>query len=144
MIDRFEGEFEFLSNFSDSPIEIALEKFPTVEHAFQAFKAERKEDFIQIQHASTPGMAKRLGRRVQIRPDWENIKLNVMEACLRRKFMIPELRDKLLMTEDKILIEGNWWHDNFWGDCKCEKCQTILGRNNLGKLLMKIRTELRK
>lgn len=143
MIDSFSGEFEFLSNFYPSPIIVARESFPTVEHCFQAFKAEHKEDFIRIQTAATPGLAKRIGRSVEMRPDWEKIKIDVMYSALEKKFRIPELRDKLLATGDEPLIEGNWWHDNTWGNCKCDKCTIIYGRNILGKLLMDLRTKIR-
>ena len=142
-INSFNGEFEFLSNFYPSPIIVAGELFPTVEHCFQAFKAEHKEDFISIQTAATPGLAKRIGRSVKMRPDWENIKIDVMHSALRKKFEIPELREKLLATGDAPIIEGNWWHDNTWGDCKCDKCSIKLGHNLLGKLLMNLRTEIR-
>ena len=142
-INSFSGEFEFLSNFYPSPIIVAGESFPTVEHCFQAFKAEHKEDFIRIQTAAVPGLAKRIGRSVEMRPDWENIKIDVMRSALEKKFAIPELREKLLATGNEPLIEGNWWHDNTYGDCKCDKCAVKLGRNLLGKLLMDLRTRIR-
>ena len=50
-----------------------------------------------------------------------------------------EIKEKLLATGNSILIEGNYWHDNFWGNCLCSKCKYIKGRNNLGKILMKRR-----
>lgn len=141
-INSFSGEFEFLSNFYPSPIVVAGEFFPTVEHCFQAFKAEHKEDFIRIQTAVTPGAAKRIGRTIEMRPDWESIKIDVMSSALEKKFEIPELREKLLATGNEPLIEGNWWHDNFYGNCKCVKCENILGHNILGKLLMNLRSEI--
>lgn len=49
------------------------------------------------------------------------------------------LKEQLLNTGSSILIEGNWWHDNFWGDCECINCSTLEGRNELGKIIMKIR-----
>ena len=143
MIDKFDGEFAFLSNFYESPVSDGFTTFPTVEHYFQAAKAVWVKDYDDIQYAKTPGEAKRIGRRITIRGDWESIKLDVMETALRKKFAIPELREKLLATGDAYLVEGNHWHDNFWGDCGCEKCKHIHGQNNLGKLLMKIRTDIR-
>ena len=86
---------------------------------------------------STPGEAKRMGRQVTLRKDWEDVKISVMEKGLRMKFAIPELRDKLLATGEEELVEGNWWGDTCWGVCKG------VGANNLGKLLMKIREESR-
>ena len=67
-----------------------------------------------------------------------------MEDYLTCKFAIPELREKLLATKDAELIEGNWWHDNFWGNCLCSKCKDIQGKNMLGKLLMKEREQIKK
>lgn len=142
-IDKFDGEFAFLSNFYESPVSDGFTTFPTVEHYFQAAKAVWVKDYDDIQYAKTPGEAKRIGRRITIRGDWESIKLDVMETALRKKFAIPELREQLLATGDAELIEGNWWHDNTWGDCSCDKCKGIPGQNNLGKLLMKIRADIR-
>ena len=141
-ITVFDGEFAFLSNFYSSPITISGETYPTVEHAFQAFKTYDIEERKKIAAAPTPGKAKRMGRNVVLRPDWEEIKEDIMAICLKAKFNIPELRDKLLATGDEELIEGNTWHDNTWGNCVCQKCQDIPGRNMLGMLLMKLRTEI--
>lgn len=88
------------------------------------------------------GQAKRLGRTITLRSDWETVKLEVMEQLVRQKFQYQLLKEKLLETEDAILIEGNYWHDNFWGSCTCAKCGNR-GQNNLGKILMKIREELK-
>jgi ribA/ribD-fused uncharacterized protein len=143
MIDKFDGEFAFLSNFYESPVSDGFTTFPTVEHYFQAAKAVWVKDYDDIQHAKTPGEAKRIGRKIAIRGDWESIKLDVMETAVREKFQIPELREKLLATGDAELIEGNWWHDNVWGNCSCDKCRDKEGQNWLGKILMGIRDELR-
>lgn len=143
-IDKFDGEFAFLSNFYPSAISDGYTTFPTVEHYFQACKCEYMDDYDAIAAAPTPGQAKRLGRQAVLRDDWEQNKLNVMETALRKKFAIPELREKLLATGDAELIEGNHWHDNFYGDCHCDKCKGIPGQNSLGKLLMKIRADIKK
>lgn len=142
-IDKFDGEFAFLSNFYPSAISDGYTTFPSVEHYFQACKCEYMDDYDAIAAAPTPGQAKRLGRQAVLRDDWEQNKLNVMETALRKKFAIPKLREQLLATGDAYLVEGNYWHDNFWGDCGCEKCKHTHGQNNLGKLLMKIRTDIR-
>ena len=138
---RFENEFEFLSNFSKSEIILDGIIYPTVEHFFQAMKTKDPIQRAEIAAAPTPGKAKRLGRQVQLRSDWEEIKEQVMEDGLRLKFADPELKAKLLATGDKYLEEGNTWHDNYWGVCYCVNCQDIMGKNHLGKLLMKLRTE---
>ena len=142
MIAMFENDFAFLSNFDDSPFEIGGITYPTVEHWFQAWKTADLETHKAIAAAPTPGKAKRMGRRVELRPDWEEIKVEIMRAGLWYKFSNPNLRDKLLATGDEELMEGNTWHDNTWGNCVCQRCQDIPGRNMLGMLLMELRQEI--
>ena len=141
MINSFDGEFAFLSNFFPSPITFDGITFPTVENWFQAWKTEVPAEFRAIATAETPGRAKRLGRKCMLREDWEEVKEQVMEDGLRLKFADPELKAKLIATGDQYLEEGNTWHDNYWGVCHCIKCQDIMAKNHLGKLLMKLRTE---
>ena len=138
MINRFIDEYEFLSNFYPSPIyDDAGKEYPTVEHYFQAMKTldSKKRELIRL--AESPGKAKRIGRLVQFREDWEDRKLDIMEKALIQKFQIPELREKLLATGDEELVEGNFWNDTYWGVCKEN------GENHLGKLLMSIREKIR-
>ena len=145
VIDKFDGDYAFLSNFYPSRILYDEEEgwhAATVEHAFQALKTRSMEEEIEILFASTPGQAKRLGRICQLRPDWEQVKDGTMESLIRAKFSIPALRDKLLATGNATLVEGNYWHDNYWGVCHCEKCQEK-GQNKLGQILMKVREEIR-
>ena len=67
-----------------------------------------------------------------------------MNDILRAKFAVPELAEKLLKdTRDRYIEEGNNWHDNYWGNCSCEKCEKIIGKNMLGKILMRIRTDIK-
>ena len=84
-----------------------------------------------------PGKAKRLGRKVTLRPDWEQIKTYTMLLLLRIKFSDENLATKLLETGEQKLIEGNSWGDCFWGVCDG------VGENHLGKLLMQVREELK-
>ena len=137
MIDRFAGEYAFLSNYSASPFRINYVLFPTMEHYFQANKADNQNDYLHIAYAPTPGEAKRLGRKIQLRSDWEEIKDEVMLTGLRKKFANPELRNLLLATGDEELIEGNYWGDTYWGVCNG------VGQNKLGKLLMQVREEIK-
>ena len=143
MINCFDGEFAFLSNFYPSPITDGNLIFPTVEHMFQAAKTATIEEYEMIAAADTPGQAKRLGKKVILREDWEEVKDDIMYQALWLKFSIPEFREKLLATGNKKLIEGNTWHDNTWGDCSCERCKDIKGQNKLGKMLMQIREEIK-
>lgn len=142
MIAMFDGKYAFLSNFYPSPFEVDSITFPSVEHWFQAYKTADPAEFKAIATAETPGKSKRMGRNCQLRPDWEEVKTDVMLNGLRHKFKDPELRAKLLATGDEELIEGNTWHDNTWGNCVCQKCQNTPGRNMLGMLLMQLRQEI--
>lgn len=142
MIVEFDGEYAFLSNFYDSPIFYEGITYPTNEHFFQAMKTLDIETRKAIAAAPTPGAAKRMGRHVSLRPDWERVKVDVMRTGLMLKFTDAELAEKLLATEDEELVEGNWWHDNTWGNCHCTECSRKGGRNLLGMLLMELRKEL--
>lgn len=124
VIDSFSGKYRFLSNFEGG-----------VEHIFQAMKTTDYKEQIWVLNSVTPGTAKRRGRKVTLRPDWEDIKIDVMEHCLRGKFANPLYQRLLIQTGDAELIEGNTWNDTFWGVCNGN------GRNELGKLLMKLRKE---
>lgn len=150
LIDSFRGEYEFLSNFYISDIEYEGLTYSSVEAAFQAAKTKLSSDEeTKRQRAPfcsyTPSVAKRMGRRGMLRSDWEKVKDGIMLDILRIKFNSnPDLRDKLLGTDDAVLVEGNTWHDCYWGDCDCPKCIHKPGKNMLGKLLMKVRDELKK
>lgn len=146
IIDSFDGNNSFLSNFYNSPIVGADDNivYPTVEHYFQAHKVMDLADRQRIANARTPGMAKRAGRAVDLRPDWEKVKVGIMEEALTLKFHIPELKNQLLATGNARLIEGNTWHDNFWGNCNCPKCKMTIGENRLGVLLQKVRNKVKK
>lgn len=143
MIIEFEEKYAFLSNFYPSPFTHDGIEYPTVEHFFQAAKTLDIQERKAIAAAKTPGLAKRMGRSVQLRPDWEKVKAYYMELGLRLKFANKDLAEKLLATGDEELIEGNWWHDNIWGSCMCDKCINVPGRNMLGMLLMDLRKKLR-
>lgn len=137
-IDKFVGEFRFLSNFYSSPIEYEGIVYPTVEHAYQAAKTENKDQREQIARAKTPGRAKCLGRGVHIRHNWDSIKLDVMRELVLKKFKVhPNLRKKLLNTGDAGLVEGNTWNDQFWGVYKGK------GKNWLGRILVETREKIR-
>ena len=136
-IDSFTGPFDFLSNFFALKVVLDGVEYPTLEHAFQAAKTHAAEERAKILNCPTPGSAKRMGKKVKLRPDWENVKLGIMEALVRQKFGDPELKARLLKTRDRVLIEGNHWNDTFWGVCRGK------GRNHLGRILMKVRDELK-
>lgn len=142
MIVEFDGQYAFLSNFYPSPFIHEGIVYPTNEHFFQAMKTLDIDERKKIAAAETPGLAKRMGRNVQLRSDWEKVKVYYMELGLRLKFANKALAEKLIATGDEELVEGNWWCDQTWGSCNCPKHIRIPGRNLLGMLLMELRKEL--
>ncbi len=135
-IDRFVGQYRFLSNFFPSPIEVEGHIYPTVEHAYQAAKTLDENERATIRSCSKPGEAKRKGRRVTLRCEWEKIKEGVMLELLHLKFRNLALREELVSTESAQLIEGNGWGDTYWGVSGGK------GKNRLGCLLMQVRSEV--
>ena len=152
MISDFRGPYRWLSNFHLAVVEYEGNHYPSTEHAFQAAKALSVESRLPFMTVSQQGLltpafirvmtcaeAKHAGRRLPLRPDWEAVKLDVMYAVLRSKFTLHEdLKQKLLATGNEQLVEGNTWGDRVWGVCNG------VGENHLGKLLMRVREELRK
>lgn len=136
-IDKFDGEYAFLSNFYPSNIYHDGICYPTVEHAFQAAKTMNLDERMKIANLETPGKAKRAGRQVALRSDWENVKYEIMKELVTIKFINPSLRKLLLETKSYELIEGNDWNDTCWGVCNG------IGQNNLGKILMQVREDLK-
>ena len=135
-IDSFQGPFRFLSNFWYVTVELDGERYPSVEHAYQAAKTLRAAERAVIREARTPGAAKRRGQHVTLRKDWEDAKLGIMLQLLRQKFAKPQLREMLLGTGNAELVEGNTWGDTYWG------VHNGVGANHLGRLLMQVREEL--
>lgn len=130
------GEF---SNFSYHGIEMEGRWYPTVEHYFQAMKFPDHDHAEKIRSAANPKLAKQLGRTrdVPLRSDWEDVKLDIMRAGVRRKFTThSKLRTLLIETGEEKLIEAAP-ADYFWG---CGKSGS--GQNWLGKILMEVREEL--
>ena len=138
MVKMFRGEYYFLSNFYDVEIVYGSLKFKNVESAFQALKS--KDYNVRKMFENLSGSeSKKLGRKIKLREDWKEIRVKVMEYLIRIKFRNSELRKKLLATGDQLLIEGNYWNDSYWGvDLK-----NNVGENMLGKILMKVRKDIR-
>lgn len=143
VIDEFKGDYSFLSNFYVASVRLFSIEFPTIEHAFQAAKTEDVKERLKIKDAKTPGEAKRMGRAVTLRKDWEEIKNSIMEELVHQKFSSNlALKAALLATGDADLIEGNTWKDRTWGMTKDESGKWV-GENRLGKILMKVRAALK-
>lgn len=139
-IIEFQGTYRFLSNFYSILFVWEGITWTSSEHAYQAAKTVDLKIRKQISVLKTPGAAKRFGKTIQLRSDWELIKINIMEEIVREKFNQNKvLAKKLMETGDLILEEGNRWNDNFWGVCPPNSGS---GQNHLGLILMKVRKEL--
>lgn len=140
-ITEFKGEFAFLSNFAPSEMVWDNMLWPTAEHAYQSAKTLDRRSRLNIANLATPAQAKRAGKTLVLRPDWETYKYGIMEDIVRAKFIQNyDLAVKLLGTGDAILEEGNTWHDRIWGVCPPGSGN---GTNWLGLILMDIRKDLR-
>lgn len=128
IIDRFRGEYAFLSNFA-----VCFSNGTSVEHYYQAAKCTSATDYTKIVRAATAKDAKFLSKTIKVREDWLSVRLIVMEELLKQKFITPKYSRLLLQTNDSLLVEGNDHRDMFWG------VYEGVGENQLGKLLMKIR-----
>ena len=135
-VARFDGLYAPLSNFFPAPTEYRGEWYATSEHAYLTQKFTDLEIRTIISIAPTPGQAKRLSKQFPIRADWETIKVDVMLEALLYKFEKNEYPRAVLCATHGLLVEGNTWHDTFWGVCNG------VGDNMLGKLLMLVRQEL--
>ncbi len=137
MIDSFRGKYYFLSNFYECPVQYDGILYRNNEAAFQAQKTldvEKRKEFASL----SPDLAKRAGRRAVLRQDWEQVKYDIMYGICRAKFtQNPELGKLLAATGDEELVEGNNWGDRIWGQVNGK------GQNHLGKILMRIRKEIR-
>lgn len=110
----FTEEFAFLSNFHFATVRLDGVAYPTVEHAFQAAKTDDPDERRAVRESSSPAQAKRLGKRVKLRGDWETVKIGIMESLVRQKFTAhPDLRAALVATGERRLVEGNTWGDAF-------------------------------
>jgi len=147
MTDRvfgFNGEYRFLSNFWPSRVDEELPGYgviiyPTVEHAYQAHKVTSPAKRVVISNLLSPAKAKKAGKTVDLRPYWEQVKLEVMWEWVMIKFTYHrDLRDKLLDTGDLERVEANTWGDTYWGTDMQGN-----GENHLGKILMQVRELLR-
>ncbi|MBR0542558.1 MAG: NADAR family protein [Clostridia bacterium] len=136
-INSFRGEYFFLSNFYEAPIQYDGLVYRNNEAAFQAQKCENKDDRKRFT-AMNPSEAKRAGRKVKLRPYWDEIKYDIMFRLVFNKFLQnADLADKLVATGDVPLEEGNDWGDKIWGTVNG------VGENHLGKALMETRRLLK-
>jgi len=141
MIEEFQGEYRWLSNFAPVDIEYQGIAYPSVEHYYQAMKSDKDHIREKIAGFERPAQAKKYGSKLSLPEYWNFLyKLGVMELGLALKFSQEPYKSKLLATDNQYIQEGNYWNDTFWG----VDLETDEGDNWLGELIMKTRTKLRK
>lgn len=136
-ITSFKGEYSWLSNFYPCDIIHEYLTYPSLEHAYQSCKTINSAEKLYIKNCLSAGSAKKAGKKLTIRADWDNIKLDVMRDLIYQKFSKHvDLREKLIETSPAHLQENNYWGDRFWGVCEG------VGENHLGGILMEVRDQL--
>lgn len=137
----FFGEHSFLSNFYLNDIKFKNQTYKSAEHLFQTSKCTKESDREKIRNQISGKLAKIYGKFVDIKPNWEEKRVIVMENILRLKFRKKSKLNRMLReTGDVKLVHLNFWHDTFWGCCACTQHKRS-GENMLGVILMKIRAE---
>lgn len=151
MIAEFQGKYRPLSNFWYKDVYLPDDRlvYPTNEHAYQAAKTYDLDLRNRIRLAESPSDAKYLGHMLDLRAGWNNDRRNVMLHLTRIKYSYSDMEELLLSTGTQKLVEGNAWHDNYFGVCNCQSCtqerakeEPTLGKNWLGKILMLVRLEI--
>lgn len=142
------AEFRWLSNFYklQYPLEFDGHLFYYTENLYQAFKSRNDYDFVKFADI-TPAEAKKLGQTVELIEEWDYgkmLKFEAMKFVTDLKYDQPYFKEKLLATGDCYIEETNWWHDNTYGNCSCDKCKDIIGLNHLGLIIMEKRERLKK
>lgn len=138
LIDRFKDDYRFLSNFYLAEFVWDGIIWPHSEAAYQAAKTLDRETRLRFS-SMAPVVSKRAGNLIELREDWNDVKVDIMTEIVRSKFsQNPVLREKLLATENALIVEGNQHGDNFWGRCPPNNKS---GKNWLGKILMQLRNE---
>lgn len=135
IVEKFRDEYSFLSNFYPAKIELDGKIWESSEHLYQAMKCTSAQDIEEVRKHPFKGLKTFANSKI-IRSDWNDVKENVMYAALYGKFsQNPNLKYRLLALDGFTIIEGNDWHDNYWGDCSCDSCYNIRGQNKLGVML---------
>lgn len=135
-IKGFFEEYRWMSNFYLCPVMWKGLLFPSSENAYQAAKSNDPKLWLTFLNIE-PKEAKKLGRNLPIRKDWEDVKEQIMyDVCLDKFLRTKALSDALIATGDKYLQEANWWGDVYWGVCRG------IGLNKLGQCLMRVRDKL--
>ena len=138
MIFELAGKWAALHDYALSPVKLDGVEYQTVRHAYEAAKTMNEEQRAVVAHAATPGIAEQLGRyNVDVRPDWEDVRLSILADLLRQKFSGRTLKALLLETGDEEIVYMNG-DDLFLGS------RYGTGENHMGRLMMELRESLRK
>jgi len=140
MIKEFKDEYRWLSNFVPCNIELDGQIYKSVEHAYQSAKSEDDwnwKEFCILE--PNPATVRKQSRNIVLRKDWSTVKDFIMLECLKQKYSQEPYKQLLLDTKNEQIQEGNWWGDEYWG----VNLKTGKGQNKLGKMIMKIRQEIR-
>lgn len=140
---KTDAAYGCFSNFTPCHIEFEGVSYQNSEAAWQSLKSldmDTRKSFSEL----SAGQAKKKGRRVALRSDWESVKYQLMvDVCYAKFTQNEEFKQVLLSTGDDTIVEDTTgWHDNIWGNCNCPKCQNKVGRNLLGKALMEVRARI--
>lgn len=136
----FEGDHYAFSNFSSHHVTIWNWGFPNGEAAFHAFKDSDRAHWERLSRSLKPSDAKRLGRQCNLREDWDTFRLTAMKMVVAAKAtQHMDVLQLLWSTGEAELVEDNYWHDQFWGNCTCDKHRDIPGENHLGRAWMDLR-----
>ena len=149
-IRGFFGDYRFLGNFEGAEVYLDDLLFSNLENAYQFAKLKpfprTQKGYMDYTRIKAQVMlmsakeSKKWGNTIDLREDWEKVKYDVMASLVFDKFYRhPKLRRQLLATDNKYLEETNHWHDNIWGNCVCPRCEKIVGKNQLGRILTKTR-----
>jgi ribA/ribD-fused uncharacterized protein len=136
VIAGFKGDYRWLSNFERCDI---LYKGILYKSSESAYQAQKTRD-IKVRHIFSKLDArdsKALSKVIKLRDDWDEVKVSIMEEICRIKFNLPQFKSRLVATNNMEIIESNYWGDTFWGVCDG------VGDNHLGKIIMKIRSEIK-
>ncbi len=135
-IEQFRDEYRWLSNFYPCELRFRGKRYPSVEYAYLSAKSDDKEwKSLCANPKEKQSKIKKKSQYLELVPNWDEIKMDVMRECLELKFSQEPFRSWLIETGDLHLQEGNTWGDKFWG----VDLETGEGDNNLGKLIMEVR-----
>ncbi|KAI1321158.1 hypothetical protein EDD11_007724 [Mortierella claussenii] len=139
---RQEAPYGEFSNFYYAPIIMKGLEWPTTEHYFQAQKFAHLDDnkYVElIRIADSPGNAAKMGRNRAwpLRPDWEEIKDDVMRDCVLQKFLQHPALAKVLLGTGTRYINEHTKNDSYWADGGDGK-----GKNMLGIVLAEVRGKI--